>query len=321
MRSWAQLNARNRQMNTSLVLPIKLTCSSDTVLDIEDSSVFIARFSKGFVSLKIVLFRIMSFKQDIIQLLKPYYLFNILLSLSYVILKRVPGVCNYLFASDTCEFDGRETEILFFLIIVIAMRSRKAGSLSMINYLSSSFVYTKVANLILWFNADYLMGIIYAIIFILGALILPEPTYSGPDNRITRFRRRTFKNKNTTWLVAFYAVWNPACVTFAPLFAKLSTEYSLDNLKFGKIDIGRYPEAGKKYHVHDGSLSKQLPTIILFQEGKEVIRRPMADNKGKLIKFMFSEDNIKRVFGINGLFENCKNELKRKNNKGHIKKD
>jgi hypothetical protein len=65
----------------------------------------------------------------------------------------------------TCDFQ-RETEILFFLVIVVMIRTRKSGSVSMINYLSSSFVYTKVANLILWFNADFLMGTVYGIIFV-----------------------------------------------------------------------------------------------------------------------------------------------------------
>lgn len=131
----------------------------------------------------------MAIKQDLIQLLKPYYLFNIILSISYITLKRIPVVCNYLFNTDNCEFDGvslifwksgfywmialqRETEILFFLIIVIAMRTRKAGSVSMINYLSSSFLYTKVANLILWSSADYLMGIIFGVIFICTSIQL-----------------------------------------------------------------------------------------------------------------------------------------------------
>lgn len=158
----------------------------------------------------------------------------------------------------------------------------------------------------------------------MGALIFPEPTYSGPNN-VIYFRdlqgldEELSRNKKVTWLVAFYTVWNPACVTFAPTFAKLSTEFHLDNFKFGKIDIGRYPEAGKKYNVNDSSLSKQLPTVILFQEGKEVFRRPMADSKGKLISFIFSEDNIKRAFGLDGVYENCKNELKR--NKTHDKSD
>lgn len=36
----------------------------------------------------------------------------------------------------------------------------------MLSYMSSSFLYTKIANLILWFTADPLLGIIYGIIFI-----------------------------------------------------------------------------------------------------------------------------------------------------------
>lgn len=46
------------------------------------------------------------------------------------------------------------------------MRSRKTGNVTMLSYLSSSFMYTKLANLILWFNADYLMGIIYGVLFV-----------------------------------------------------------------------------------------------------------------------------------------------------------
>lgn len=62
----------------------------------------------------------------------------------------------------------------------------------------------------------------------------------------------------------------------------------MENLRFGKIDIGRFPDAGLKYHVSDASTSKQLPTIILFKNGKEVDRRPYADKNGKLVKFLFS---------------------------------
>lgn len=96
----------------------------------------------------------MSYKADLRQLLKPYYWFNIILSMSYVTCKRTGIICNFLFPSSDCELDSRETEILFFLIIVVMLRTRKAGSVTMVNYLSSSFVYTKIANLILWFYAD-----------------------------------------------------------------------------------------------------------------------------------------------------------------------
>ncbi|XP_055595726.1 thioredoxin-related transmembrane protein 2 homolog [Uranotaenia lowii] len=258
----------------------------------------------------------MSFKKDLILLIKPYYWVNILMSISYLVAKRAPMICNYLWTylfnqQDQCELDGRETEILFFLLIVVMIRTRKTGSVTMINYLTSSFTYTKIANLGLWFYSDIRLGLIYGVLFILVALVLPEPTYSGPENTVY-FRTENGldeemeRDKRVNWLVTFYTVWNPACVNFAPIFAELSCEYNLPNLKFGKVDIGRFPNIGKKYHVSDSSFSRQLPTVILFRNGKEVERRPYADAKGKLVKFFFSADNFKAAFDLNNLYKECK---------------
>lgn len=157
----------------------------------------------------------------------------------------------------------------------------------------------------------------------MAGLLLPEPTYSGPDNVIyfrgaNGLQEELNRDKNKVWLVGFYAVWNPACVNFAPIFAELSTKYNLDNLKFGKVDVGRYPDAGKQHHVDDSSLSKQLPTLILFKEGKEILRRPTTDTKGKLLKFSFTQETIKLAFDLNNLYETCKSNMK---SKKHIKSD
>ncbi|CAG0889483.1 unnamed protein product, partial [Darwinula stevensoni] len=119
---------------------------------------------------------------------------------------------------------------------------------------------------------------------ILQALTLPEPSYQGPDQVIyfsgPNLEEEISGDTKITWLVAFYAAWSPPCVQFAPLFAKLSAEYGLDNLKFGKLDVTRYPEVAKKHYVNDASYSRQLPTVILYRNGKEAIRRPMVDSKG-----------------------------------------
>ena len=139
-------------------------------------------------------------------------------------------------------------------MIVIMIRTRKAGSVTMINYLSSSFVYTKVANLILWFYADVRLGIVFAIIcicmyilyflnfllfiffnlidifsVIVCGLLLPEPTYQGPEKVIylrgaTSLQEEFQRDTRVTWLIAFYTAWNPACVNFAPVFSQLSAE-------------------------------------------------------------------------------------------------
>lgn len=75
------------------------------------------------------------------------------------------------------------------------------------------------------------------------------------------------------------------------IYCDYVNRYVLENLKFGKIDVGRYPDAAKKYGINDSSMSRQLPTVILFKGGKEVTRRPAADDRGKLIKFFFTEVN------------------------------
>lgn len=196
----------------------------------------------------------------------------------------------------------------------------------MITYLTSSFIYTKVANLILWFYHDFRLGIAYGIICILIGLILPEPTYAGPEF-VTYFRTAQGldeelekKDKRTVWIVVFYTVWNPACVNFAPIFAELSAQYNLDNLKFGKVDIGRFPDVGKKHHVSDSSMSKQLPTVIVFKEGKEWTRRPTIDHKGKLQKFFFSLDNCKAALDLNNIYKECKESPLKKQDTAKEKK-
>lgn len=255
----------------------------------------------------------MSLKKDLTLIIKPYYLVNILLSISYILVKKTPVLCSYLFTTKEsgCELDSRETEILFFLAIVIMIRTRKTGSVTMINYLTSSFIYTKIANLILWAYADYLYGLAYGVVFIITALVLPEPTYSGPEN-VTYFRTEFALDdelesaRRIVWIIAFYTVWNPACVNFAPIFSEISSEFHLENLRFGKIDVGRFPALGKKHHISDSSLSRQLPTVILFKDGKEVLRRPYADAKGKLQSFFFSKDNITAAFNLVNLYKECK---------------
>ncbi|XP_039762378.1 thioredoxin-related transmembrane protein 2 homolog [Pararge aegeria] len=262
----------------------------------------------------------MSFKKDLRQLLKPYYWVNIILSITYVVSKRTPLICNFLFPEADCELDTRETEILFFLVIVVMLRTRKAGSVTMVNYLSSSFVYTKIANLILWLYADVRYGLPFGALMILSSLLIPEPSYTGPEH-VTYFRgpetleQELSHNPSTTWLVCLYAAWHPACVNFAPVFAELSASYSLDNFKFSKLDVGRYPEAAKKYRIHDGPTSRQLPTVLLMVDGKEKMRRPQPDSNSKLQKFLFSKDNMKASFDLDGIYQDCKNKLAAKSNK------
>lgn len=82
-------------------------------------------------------------------------------------------------------------------------------------------------------------------------MLLPEPSYGGPDYVSyfagTALDEELEKDKRVSWLITFYAAWNPVCVNLAPVFAELSAKYGLDNLRFGKVDVGRFPDAADKY--------------------------------------------------------------------------
>jgi len=223
--------------------------------------------------------------------------------------------CELLFAPgpETCELDMRETEILFFLAVVVMIRSRKTGNISLVAYLSSGFMYAKCANMILFFMADPRLGLVYTILFLLQGMMLPEPTYKGPEN-IVYFRGNSLseelnRDKNVVWMVTFYAAWSPACIDFTNIFAKLSNDYGLPNLKFGKVDVGRFAEVAAEYHINASSLSRQLPTLIMFQDGKELGRVPAIVN-GKVQKFFFKEEDIIAAFDLNNLYKKCKEDKK-----------
>ena len=49
-----------------------------------------------------------------------------------------------------------------------------------------------------------------------------------------------------------------------------------------------------RYNIDDSVTSKQLPTLILFQDGKEVKRRPVksAGRDGKVLPFGFTKVRI-----------------------------
>ncbi|XP_078064827.1 thioredoxin-related transmembrane protein 2-like, partial [Mustelus asterias] len=81
-------------------------------------------------------------------------------------------------------------------------------------------------------------------------------------------------------------------------------------LKFGKADVGRYSEISEKYKVSTSPLSKQLPTLILFQGGQESIRRPLIDKKGRAVSWTFSEENLIREFNLNELYQRGKKSMK-----------
>ncbi|KAH1170864.1 hypothetical protein KIL84_006482 [Mauremys mutica] len=120
------------------------------------------------------------------------------------------------------------------------------------------------------------------------------------------------RDKRVTWIVEFFANWSNECQSFAPIYADLSLKYNCTGLSFGKVDVGRYPDVSTRYKVSTSPLTKQLPTLILFQGGKEVMRRPQIDKKGRAVSWTFSEENVIREFSLNELYQKAKKQSKQR---------
>jgi hypothetical protein len=103
--------------------------------------------------------------EELRSLVHPYYWVNIILSTSYILCKFISPACKAVFGGD-CDVEMRQTEILFFLLIVVMVRARKTGSMSVVAYLTNSFMYCKVANTVLWFLAYKPYGFAFLLLFI-----------------------------------------------------------------------------------------------------------------------------------------------------------
>lgn len=234
------------------------------------------------------------------------------MSSAFLLIRKTPGICEHLSTQredgNSCDFDWREVEILMFLSAIVMMKNRRAITVE--QHVGNIILFSKVANVILFFRLDIRLGLLYLTLCIVFLMICKPPLYMGPEY-IKYFNDKTIdeeleKDHRVTWIVEFFANWSPECQSFASVYADLSLKYNCAGLKFGKVDIGRYSEVSKKYRVSTSPLSKQLPSLVLFQGGKEVMRRPQVDKKGRAVSWTFTEENIIREFNLNELYQKFK---------------
>lgn len=107
--------------------------------------------------------------------------------------------------------------------------------------------------------------------------------------------------------------WTQVCKsgywTLWGAFKKVKTFFSLQDLQFTKYMLmilgDKYSFLlenfiiSNRYKVSTSPLAKQLPSVVLFQGGKEMMRRPMVDKKGRAVSWNFSEvgDSFKQAAG------------------------
>eukprot|EP01029_Cantina_marsupialis_P029368 TRINITY_DN780184_c0_g1_i1.p1 TRINITY_DN780184_c0_g1~~TRINITY_DN780184_c0_g1_i1.p1 ORF type:complete len:250 (+),score=34.48 TRINITY_DN780184_c0_g1_i1:69-818(+) len=229
-----------------------------------------------------------------LRFLKPHYVLNTLLCLSYFWVRT-------LFPRSSLRSDSsfamlsmtREQEISAMIGIILVMKVRK--SINFDAFLGSLFLFSKTLVLTLVTFMSYKLTLIYAVGILVLYFVFPRPTYDGPQN-ITVLNKLTFDSEvlrgdpKNYWLVNFGASWCPDSANFERIFASLSLKYSAKHLKFGYIDVAKWPEYAEKYKIDASGTSWQIPTLIMFKNGIEEIRAPKLDHLGKVQKVRIAEE-------------------------------
>ncbi|XP_028393507.1 thioredoxin-related transmembrane protein 2-like [Dendronephthya gigantea] len=247
-----------------------------------------------------------------------YYILNVLASISYVVLKTLHPICEWFFKEgERCELSLSDCEVLVFVGVVLAFKNSKWKKDVNKDVFGMACGFFKAVNLILFLRSDWRLFIVYAVFCTVLFIAVPEPLYTGPDlvqlfNAVS-LEEALRENPEVTYLIEFYTVWSPPCKRLAEPFAEVSLKCDSKYLKFGKIDLGRYPAVAQKYNIDDSVASKQLPTLILFQNGKEVKRRPVKSTgrDGKVFPFHFTKGNIAHAFELKSCLEAAKSKVER----------
>lgn len=74
--------------------------------------------------------------------------------------------------------------------------------------------------------------------------------------------------------------------------------YSTENLQFGLVDLGRFPNAAAKFGITMSVNMGQLPTYILFKNGVEVSRIPEIDFEAKAATPTITKELLARHFEL-----------------------
>ena len=157
---------------------------------------------------------------------------------------------------------------------------------------------------------DYRLGICMAIWVVLSSLLFVQPRFSG-SQKVDILTPASFDSlalreagaSQPFWLIMLSAPWSSQSRQAQATFAALSLYYASERLKFGELDVGRWPKVAKKYDMSIETHPSQLPTFLLLKQGKLVKRLPEADHswerKGRLKALLINHFDLDMVLASN----------------------
>jgi len=102
-------------------------------------------------------------------------------------------------------------------------------------------------------------------------------------------------------VVMLYAHWHVPSVHFAPALDRLAEKHGGSEgavLRFGRLDLGRWPGLASRYGVDMNASASALPALLLLQGGAQLERVPRLSPKGGVVRGQWRAADVERAFGL-----------------------
>ena len=86
-------------------------------------------------------------------------------------------------------------------------------------------------------------------------------------------------------LVDFFATWCGPCQTLSPILKQVKDEMG-DKISIIKIDVDKNPQIASRFQV------RGVPTLMLYQNGKQLWRQSGVLSKNDLVQVILSKSAV-----------------------------
>jgi len=100
---------------------------------------------------------------------------------------------------------------------------------------------------------------------------------NSPSVKVLTDKNFSHQIKNGVILVDFWASWCIPCKMMAPVINEVADSVN-GSASVGKVDVEKYSSISARYNI------RNIPTMVLFRNGKEIDRFVGAKSKDFLIK-------------------------------------
>ncbi|EFN59218.1 hypothetical protein CHLNCDRAFT_59562 [Chlorella variabilis] len=248
------------------------------------------------------------------RFLAPYYAYSAVLIASYWLTRSWflshGGHAKYTHVYHTGALFQKERFAVTLLAMALAIKYWRRQSLD--SFLSDALTYSKSLVVLMVWYMDWRISVYYVLLFLVMYLVFPQPIFQGAS-AVEQFTPASFQSMvaenpqpGLTWLVEFYAPWAPPCIHLEPVFAELSLKFTTPQLRFGKVDVSRWPQLAKQHKVAVYGTLPQLPTFISFKGGKEEGRIPHVFPDGSVATIKIRREDIVTAFALDEFLEEAK---------------